>query len=368
MRDETARRPHRPDVIQPSAHHTASSLPHIHSTVRVFFRQRIDRPGHAELPSSMCVCVSICRVVPKSSSHCGFDRAMTTAKPTTPPARPIVAPAASSRPGKMLVPAVLAVSSLSVAYPAVMSELNAVYALINHFGDVERAALHHSREIAVVTVLFMMGFAAFNMMAISYCRAKSKRTEYAARLISLAHAVGSVILCGAVLRCRVSAGSSLRSGTCVQEAVVLCFSIAYFVVDSVGILCNDYFDVMFLLHHVGCIAALAWCVTSGVAGYFIALILFCMELTNPLMHTHWINVEDKRTTGRLYALNRITFIFSYLVMRVFIGAWLLYQMTTHLRDLLPLWIVLLAWAITIFSIRLLVCIVKAELRGDQWIS
>jgi hypothetical protein len=233
-------------------------------------------------------------------------------------------------------------------------------------GDHKKLSIDHHAEIAAALGIYVCFFGIVGSWAGVHCRRLNKSAEYTARVNSYVHAVGSSILCFLVLLNRYMHDDPWSAPTSTQEGFALSFSVAYFFVDTIAILTGDFFDGIFLLHHAACITGISWTILSGEAGHFVTLVVGCMEVTNPFMHAHWLNVADKRVSGYWYNANRFGFIAAFTFVRGIVGPWLIY--TAYHIPTMPWSMVGIGAAFFIFSMRALIPIIQSEIKGEIWVS
>lgn len=224
-------------------------------------------------------------------------------------------------------------------------------------------AVNHHSEIAAAFGIAVAFFGAVGSWAKAHCTRRKKSAEYIARVSSIVHGCLLSVLGFLLLLDRYIKREPYNAATSLQEALVLSISLAYFLVDSISILSGDFFDALFFGHHIVCFAGIAHAIVTGQDGHFTTLVVWCMEITNPFMNAHWLNVFDKRTKGHFYNLNRFGFIVTFSLARGIVGPWLIY---TAWNIDLNWGLIGLGCALFFFSARVLIAIFQAEMRGEIW--
>lgn len=192
-------------------------------------------------------------------------------------------------------------------------------------------------------------------------RARKCHAEYASRVVSIAHAVVAVINTSIVVYSRL--GTPSTAPAVCREGLALTPSIAYFIVDTIGILASDYFDALFLLHHFGCVVGMGYVTYLDAIGFHSCCIVLSLEATNPFMHWRWLRQSDGHVDDTLYSLLTSAFIVGFFICRMIFGPMFLY---VTIVDGLGFFPTVLGAAFFVFSAQTIYTIVRSQLRGDEW--
>lgn len=209
-------------------------------------------------------------------------------------------------------------------------------------------------------------------------RLPKSSSEYVSRVISLIHAVVSTLYCVYVMVLRFlqfnSTPEYIHNVCCLpepplaDEQLAALITASYFIADTIGILVGEYFDPLFVLHHVGALVILGTSLYGRIMGLEVAVGIVILECTNPQLHTRWLLMEhryDERypssilwwacDTGFLY-----TFIFARMVVGTVAATSFLFCPTA------PIHISLVTYLFLIFSAKFLVDTYKKRQKGERW--
>ncbi|XP_071717612.1 TLC domain-containing protein At5g14285-like [Rutidosis leptorrhynchoides] len=194
-----------------------------------------------------------------------------------------------------------------------------------------------------------------------------KRPDASSCLISIAHGTPAVFLSiYANFIHTQKPQNQFASQNTPFQAIVLDFSIAYFLVDTSHYLIFTPHDHLFIAHHLAVLYVFITCRYIVCYGAFaILLLLVLAEVTSPLQNTWTLaryRKDDVASAARLYHTISIYFYGVYTVVRGVLGPLLVYKMMVFYvngggNDVVPVW----AWASWI------VVIVSAILVSVLWI-
>jgi multisubunit Na+/H+ antiporter MnhF subunit len=150
---------------------------------------------------------------------------------------------------------------------------------------------------------------------------KEFSAEFASRIVSGVHAIltiafGCGILWEDMISRKVPIGTPYSTWT---QQLILLNSMAYFTVDLLGIVFSSYFSLLFIAHHVLCIACLLFCCIYESYCYDVAVVLLLCELTNPFLHGRWLLAEFEKEDTRWFMWISELFYLLFFVTRIVIG-------------------------------------------------
>jgi hypothetical protein len=97
---------------------------------------------------------------------------------------------------------------------------------------------------------------------------------------------------------------------------VLCFSISYFIYDTIAMAVEGILDTSMIIHHPLCLFGLFIPLYENVSGNFCMLAIFLSEISNPAMHLrHMLRLSGRRYT-KAYEIVEVSFISMYIYARI----------------------------------------------------
>eukprot|EP00744_Colponema_vietnamica_P011102 GILI01015621.1.p1 GENE.GILI01015621.1~~GILI01015621.1.p1 ORF type:complete len:294 (-),score=51.46 GILI01015621.1:350-1231(-) len=207
----------------------------------------------------------------------------------------------------------------------------------------------------------------------------NKRSSvYVSRVISLIHAVLSTMYCAYVMLLRFlqfnSTPQYVHYMCCLpepplgDEQLAALFTASYFLADTIGILVGDYFDPLFIIHHVGALIILGTSVYGRIMGLEVAVGIVILECTNPQMHARWLLMEnrydEKNPNSPLWWFCDTGFLLTFFFARMIVG-------TTAATSFLfcptaPIHISIVTFLFLVFSLKFLVDAFKKRAKGEKW--
>ena len=159
-----------------------------------------------------------------------------------------------------------------------------------------------------------------------YCfrRWGAAHPEYASRVVSLVHAIISVIVTAIQFsRDYGKPWGRTNIGMTGDQQFALLVTASYFVVDTIGLFLNDYFDFQFLMHHIGAGGSLFAVMFTQTNGYEMVFTVLVLEFSNPFMHGRWLAIHNNVSPKSwLYIFLDEGFFVTFFLMRVAIGPFL----------------------------------------------
>lgn len=189
---------------------------------------------------------------------------------------------------------------------------------------------------------------------------RRKGDEWVSRLVSVCHAAVSCLI-AAVAIVDAYPNGWFGTPTTFWEQAALGVSIAYFAVDFIGIWFGSYYDNLFLWHHICSGWGLGVACFSGHDGWELTVCLFCMELSNPFLHTRWLLQYENYCDNDSWAMYLCTecFWWIFTIVRITFGTPYAIMMITS-PDV-PVLLKFLGGAIMAFSWKFWI-----ELMGKRW--
>jgi hypothetical protein len=204
--------------------------------------------------------------------------------------------------------------------------------------------------------------------------ARKKSDEYGSRVVSVLHAAISAALC---FLATVEEFNEPEFGVfgahCsgLQQVALLCTA-AYFAMDMLGILMSSYFSWLYIGHHILSGGCLAYGGLISRHGFELAMVTCLMEVSNPLLHSRWLLIADKKHLqhkGRGSLLFRAvdhTFYVVFFIARIVVGPILTANLIV--ADNTPLLLKAAGVLLQVLSVQFMLETFSKRFRGDLWIN
>ena len=190
-------------------------------------------------------------------------------------------------------------------------------------------------DVQIVTYNALSTFA-WGLLTVILMLTLQRSHEYVARVVSLVHAVVALIVCSYALY-----DGHPHADFCTQardwELYAIMVTFGYFLMDAIGMCLSNFFDILFMLHHAISLVGFALPMVVRSNAYEVVVVIMILEFSNPVMHLHWLAVEDSvkqgvppGTSPKLWhVFLRRTFYLHFAIGRFIFGPWSLYEVSTH---------------------------------------
>ncbi len=204
------------------------------------------------------------------------------------------------------------------------------------------------------------------LLTIFALRRWGSHKEYASRIVSLVHAVLSVIVTGFRLyQDYGTPNGRINVDMSGDQQVAVLVTGSYFVVDTLGMFFFDYFDFRFLMHHIGAGGSLFWTVFAQTNGYEMVFTVFILELSNPFMHGRWLLLHSNfPATNWLFRVCEEGFFVTFGLCRVIVGPVLVYSIVVGTG---PLFWKIAGIGVLVVSAHFFLSAVRNRLSDVPWL-
>ena len=223
-----------------------------------------------------------------------------------------------------------------------------------------------TNEAAAYVFIWVLVWGAMTLALLSKYE-RRKGDEWVSRVVSVAHAVVSGVLAAiAMYDSLPEAWLWFASPTSFYQQLALGVSIAYFIVDFVGIWYGSYYDTLFIWHHICSGWGLGIAHFGGTCGFELCVCLWAMETSNPFLHSRWVLLSEGFCEKESSLLHWITELFwwNFSLCRITFGTPYTTMMILSANE--PWLLKFLGGAIMVFSWKFWIEMMGKRRRNESW--